>query len=307
MRARDAERHENGANSAGKDAASWQKKASDYLAEEIRLQKQLSDAETAERKTADRKRDQADAVSERRRKQQVAAANAETDRLRRQIDARFDAHEKAIFELRPPKKEKLRVLILTASGHGDLRVGREQKRIQDAVQFASGRNQVQLDVRPAATGDDLLNGLTQGVPHVVHFSGHGNEGVIVFEEDVDGGNAGVPLSGLLLGKALQAVDETPLLVVLNACETAHQAERLCDGIASFAIGHSDSIGDTDAINYAARFYAAISDGQSIGAAHDIARTALEMMGLPGSDLPQLFAASGLDPYGVRLVLPESTE
>lgn len=151
-RLREAHRYENDANAAGKDAATWQSKASGYLNEEVRLQKQLSDAEAAERKAADRKRDQADAVSERRRAEQVAAANRETDRLRREMTTRFDTHEQAIAELRAPKQEALRVLILTASSHDDLRVGREQKRIQDAVRFASGRDHVKLDVRPAATG-----------------------------------------------------------------------------------------------------------------------------------------------------------
>lgn len=149
-----------------------------------------------------------------------------------------------------------------------------------------------------------MNGLTQGTPHVVHFSGHGNEDVIVFEEDVDAHNDGRAMSGRLLGRALQAVDETPLLVVLNACKTAEQARRLTEGIAAFAIGHSDSIGDSDAINYAARFYASIADGQSIGASHDLAKTALEMMGLPDHDLPQLYAAVGYNPYEARLVLSE---
>lgn len=302
-RLREADRYENDANAAGKDAATWQGKASGYLNEEVRLQKQLSDAEAAERKAADRKRDQADAASERRRAEQVAAANRETDRLRREMTTRFDTHERAIAELRAPKQEALRVLILTASSRDDLRIGREQKRIQDAVRFASGRDHVELDVRPAATGEDLLSGLTQTVPHVLHFSGHGNEDLIVFEEDVDSRNAGAPLPSRVLGRALQAVDETPLLVVLNACSTARQAERLVDGITSFAIGHSDSIGDADAINYAARFYASIADGQSIGAAHELAVTLLEMMGLPGHELPQLYAADDLEPFDVRLVLP----
>lgn len=304
-RFRDAERYENDANSAGKDSASWQTKASKFLVEETRLQKQLADAETAEYKATERKRDQADATSERRRVAQVAAAKAETERLRRDMSQRFDNQARAIADLRPPKSEDLRILVLTASGRGDLRVGREQKRIQDAVRFASGRDQVVLDVRPAATNDDLLDGLTQGGPHVVHFSGHGNDTVIVLEQDVDVKNSGTRLTGRLLGRALHAVDETPLLVVLNACSSAPQAKELVNGIASFAIGHSDTIRDEDAINYAARFYGSIANGQSIGASHELALTLMEMMGLPDKDLPQLFAAEGLNPFEVRLVLKDA--
>ena len=197
--------------------------------------------------------------------------------------------------------------MLASSGEGDLRVAREQKRIKDAVQFASGRESVSLDLRPAATGEDLLNGLTQGRPHVVHFSGHGNSAVIVFEQDTDGTNAGEVVAADTLAAVLRAVDEPPLLVVLNACSSAAQARQLVGGIASFAIGHADTIADGDAIAYAARFYASLADGQSIQASHDIAKAALLLQGTPDADLPQLYAAAGLDPAAVDLVLPpEST-
>ena len=53
---REAERYENEANSAGKDSASWQTKASSYLKEEARLIQQLSDAELSEQKSAERAR-----------------------------------------------------------------------------------------------------------------------------------------------------------------------------------------------------------------------------------------------------------
>ena len=33
----------------------------------------------------------------------------------------------------------------------------------------------QVDVRPAATAADLLDGITRFRPHVVHFSGHSND------------------------------------------------------------------------------------------------------------------------------------
>ena len=74
-----------------------------------------------------------------------------------------------VRQLRAPKPENLRVLILGASAEGDLRVGREQKRIRAAVESALHRDQIDLDVRPAATTADLLDGITQFRPHVVHF------------------------------------------------------------------------------------------------------------------------------------------
>lgn len=307
---RDSERHEVEANAAAKESASWQVKASNYLKEEVTLAKSLSDAEQSERKSDDRKRDAADkkrvqeaATAEKQRERRAAEDARIAARLHSQLAAQLKDHERDLAVLREPRPEKLRLLMLASSGEGDLRVGREQKRIKDAVQFASGRDSIALDLRPAATADDLLNGLTQGRPHIVHFSGHGNDAVVVFEQDTDSANHGAIVAADTLAAALRAVDEPPLLVVLNACSSATQAERIADGVAAFAIGHSDSIADGDAIAYAARFYASLADGQSIQAAHDLAKAALLLQGTPDFDLPTLYSAEGFDPAATIVVLP----
>jgi hypothetical protein len=298
-KSREADRYEADANAAGKDAATWQSKVSQYIKEEARLSKQLSDAELSEKKTADRKQRDAD----KRRDDIAASAARENIRLQQELAAQLTRHESELALLRQPRQETLRLLVLTASGEGDLRVGRELKRIQDAVRFSSGRDLVALDTRPAATSKDLLEGLTRTRPHVVHFSGHANDSVVLFEEDVDESNVGVVVSGQVLASALQAVDDPPLLVVLNACSSAPQAERIVEGAASFAVGHSDSILDGDAIAFSAQFYAALADGQSIQAAFDLSKVALQLSGTPDYDLPALYSAAGADPREAVLVLP----
>ncbi|MGW8061223.1 hypothetical protein ACVV2G_02820 [Streptomyces ziwulingensis] len=70
-----------------------------------------------------------------------------------------------------------------------------------------------------------------------------------------------------------------------------------------AIGMSASIADIDAIAYAARFYAAVADGQSIRSAHAQGRVAVEMAGLLDHDLPTLFHAEDVDPTTAFLVAP----
>lgn len=71
----------------------------------------------------------------------------------------------------------------------------------------------------------------------------------------------------------------------------------------FAIGMADEIGDGDAITYAARFYAAAADGQSVRAAHDLGRAAVEPAGLPDHELPALACAPDVDPSTSFLVKP----
>ncbi|WP_256338604.1 MULTISPECIES: hypothetical protein [unclassified Streptomyces] len=98
------------------------------------------------------------------------------------------------------------------------------------------------------------------------------------------------------------MDEKPLLVVLNSCHSAAQTEGLVETV-PFAIGMTKSIGDVDAITYAARFYAAIAEGQSVQGAHLLGRVAVEMNGLPDHEVPTLTCAPDVAPSATLLVTP----
>lgn len=195
------------------------------------------------------------------------------------------------------------MLMLAASSEGDLRVGREQKRIRAAVQSALHRDLIELDVRPSATANDLLDGITGFRPHVVHFSGHRDDDLVVLEDEIDEHHAGVVVSAEAFAHAIAATDSPPLLVVLNACNSASQIPLLVGRVAPFVIGMSSEITDGDAITYATGFYAAVANGQSIHSAHLSGRAALELAGLAGADLPTLANADGADPAATVLVIP----
>ncbi|GHD81501.1 CHAT domain-containing protein [Salinibacterium amurskyense] len=241
------------ANAHAKESANRPAEASAYLKEETALSKRLADAEQSERKGEHSKWE----AAEKMRLQQAAAIEKELEHralndaratagLHVRLTAQINDHERELSLLRQPREEKLRLLMLASSGAGDLRVGREQKRIFDAVRFASGRESIVLDLRPAVTGEDLLNGLAQGRPHIVHFSSHGTEAFVVFEQDTESQNHGAVVTADAFTSALRGVHEPPLLVVLHACLSTPQAERPAEKITSFAIGRSDSIADEDA-------------------------------------------------------------
>ncbi len=295
MKSSEAERREKEAEAAGKEAAKWQSKASSYASEELALQTRLSRAELSEAQAAERKRQQAQQQADR---QALAQKRAIESRI-----ARTEVAVDSLRELPTPKREKLRVLMLGASSEGDLRVGREQKRIRAAVESALHRDQIELDVRPAATTADLLDGITKFRPHVVHFSGHSNEDLIVFEDEQDEPHEGVIVTAKAFARAVQATDEPPLLVLLNSCRSAAQIHDLVCSVAPFAIGMSDTIEDVDAINYAAQFYAAVANGQSVYSAHASGQAALELGGLAGADLPTLAWSPDVDPTSTILVSP----
>nr|WP_255672819.1 CHAT domain-containing protein [Glycomyces amatae] len=206
-----------------------------------------------------------------------------------------------------PEQEKLRILLLGASSEGDLRVAREQKRIRTAVEIASHRDSIEFDARPAATADDLLDGITGFRPHVLHFSGHGGEHGLTFEIERDEHHYGARVTVEAFGLALEATDAPPQLILLNSCRSAALLDTLLgaltDQAVPFAIGMNDKIGDGCAIDYAARFYASIANGRSVDASHAAGRAALSFAGLGRADLPTLQCAEGADPKSAVLVRP----
>lgn len=202
---------------------------------------------------------------------------------------------------RYPQAGPLRILYLTAASRGDLRVDEEMRRVKAGVRAATHRDWVQIEHKSAATVSDLLDGLTQFKPHVVHFSGHANESVLVFDTGSDQRGPGRSVPADTIARAIGAVDVPPALVVFNACRSESQLAGLL-GAAPLAIGMRDSVGDADAMAFAARFYAAVADGQSVEGAYRVAKVALELSGFPDAELPVLVHAPAVNPADVVLVV-----
>lgn len=292
---READRYEGQANTAARDAASWSAKAAKLGKEAAGLQARLMKAEQAERQAAERTRQRGQQQAERRSAAAYKAINGRLGVAEQQVDT-------VLKQLGAPKSEKLRVLMLGAAPAGDLRVNREQAEIRKGVERALHRDLVDLDVHPAATTEHLLDGLSKVCPHVVHFSGHSEAGLLVFEDDLDELHAGAEVSAEAFASAIAAPDEPPVLVVLNSCHSAAHIKRLTE-LVPFAIGMADAIPDKEALKYAARFYASVADGQSIQAAHAMGRAAIAVAGLPSYELPTLESAPGFDPAAAFLVKP----
>jgi hypothetical protein len=116
----------------------------------------------------------------------------------------------------------------------------------------------------------------------MHFSGHSNDDLVVFEDDEDAPHEGVIVTARAFAKAIQATDDPPLLVLLNSCKSTSQIDDLVAQVVPFAIGMADSIDDGDAIN---------------------SQAALELAGLDGAELPTLAWAADVDRTATILVKP----
>ena len=219
-RRREAARHDTKAAEAGKQAGSWQAKATGYAKEELTLQARLQKAEQAEAASDERSRS---------REQQQAARRAAADQaaMERRLVQTEALVSDALRQPPAPKKEPLRVLLLGAASEGDLRIGREHKRIRAAVESALHRD-IDIDPRPAATTSDLLDEITKFRPHVVHFSGHSSEELILFEDELDEPHEGVIVTAATFAHAVAATDDPPRLILLNSCHSAAQIDALVE-------------------------------------------------------------------------------
>ncbi|WP_282947183.1 CHAT domain-containing protein [Cellulomonas endometrii] len=217
-----------------------------------------------------------------------------------------------------PKPEPLRVLYLTANPeavettttHPDgtvattgtwLRVDYEVRQVKDQLKKSKYRDLVTIEHLPAATTMDLLEGLNEHRPHVVHFSGHASTFGVLMEND-EGSTSGQDLEFGLLARLLSATDTPPTLLVLNACESLAGADDLLQTVPT-VVAMSEEINDASAVVFAARFYSAIASAQSVAAALAQGRVAMESASLDGSDLPEARARDGVDLASLVLVTP----
>jgi CHAT domain-containing protein len=222
------------------------------------------------------------------------------------------------IEVRPPDPEKLRVLYLTSNPEAVestitspdgtvqengtwLRVDQEVRQVRQALRSSKYRDLLDVFHAPAATINDLLDGLNDHRPHIVHFSGHaGADGL--FMENEAGGDDGQDVEFGLLARVLGATDDPPRLLVLNACESLIGADDLLQTVPA-VIAMSDSINDTSAIVFASSFYSGIASAQSVASALEQAKIRMLAASLDGSDLPELRTRDDVDPSGLILVRP----
>lgn len=169
----------------------------------------------------------------------------------------------------------LKVLIVqpTPRNVKSLRVGEEARQVRQRIHEGPCRDLIRIVISQAARARDFLPEIFKEQPAIVHFSGHGDDGQLIFEDDA--GNP-KPVPGTALAKALLAHNETVRCVLLNACETARDSQVIADAV-GICVGTHEPILDTAAIAFAEGFYVALAYGKSVKAAFEAGRAQVSML------------------------------
>lgn len=286
-----SERAQRKAIDAGKKAADIAGKLAQNSKDQTRIASSLRSAEQSDQRRQDRD-------GEQRRRKDLDHART-LGRLAATPTVRY-------VHIRPPEPEKLRVLYMMANPGRDLMTEAEVRHVQQSLRGAKYRDRVDIQLRPAATFQDFIDGLNDVRPHIVHFSGHADTNAIQLDHGGITSAGGVDVDFNLLVKALASTDTPPQLLVLNACYSLNAAAIILPAV-PVVIGMSDAIHDDAAIVFSQQFYAAIAAGQSVGAALRQGKVTIEAKFLDNdaAELPQVRARDDVSIDELILVKPEN--
>lgn len=187
----------------------------------------------------------------------------------------------------------MRVLVLSANPTTTnvVLLDEEFRAIEQNIRLSEYRNRLDVVSKWAVRPDDLQLALLQHKPTIVHFSGHGSGSPgIVLHGDVPGTDSVV--TGDALMHLFATLKRNIRMVVLNACESAEQAEAIIK-VVDFVVGMGAAIDDDSARKFAGSFYLGIASGESVKTAFQLGISAVKLHGLPDDNVPRLYVRVGV--------------
>lgn len=181
-----------------------------------------------------------------------------------------------------------------------LQLDEELRHITRSIRTAEHRDAIRIVPWLAARPDDLVQGLLEHRPQVVHFSGHGTATEKICFVGDDGRTR--PVGSEVLHRVFGILRDDIRVVLLNACYSADQAAVFAQHI-DFTIGMSRAVADRAAIAFAGSFYRALGFGRSVQEAFDLAVTTLLLDDIPGEDIPRLVTRPGAPAPAYLLTAP----
>lgn len=146
---------------------------------------------------------------------------------------------------------------------------------------------------------DLQKDLLDLNPVVVHFSGHGNEGHLAFQDRIGNLEIADPVA---MGELFKILGKEVRCVVLNACYTEPLAKEISKHV-ECVIGTPSPIADNAARCFAEGFYRGIAYGKSIQESFELGKNNLRLK-YRNSPLPVLLGREGVDASKVYIIPTE---
>ncbi len=169
-----------------------------------------------------------------------------------------------------------------------VRIDREFRAIREAL-WRGDRHLFELEPHPAGSVGELQESLLRHRPHILHFSGHGEDEALLVDDG--GGSRRVPAAAFA---ALVGHFQTRGLccVFLNACHSEQQAREIARSI-DYVVGMSRTIDDREAIAFATAFYLSLAYDRErdVVAAFELACNRLALDRSSESEVPRLFCRS----------------
>ncbi|NET61625.1 MAG: CHAT domain-containing protein [Symploca sp. SIO2E6] len=181
----------------------------------------------------------------------------------------------------------VKILFLAAdpSNEARLRLQQEHRDIEEKLNLSAQRGFL-LEQRLAVRTTDIIQAILDTKPHIVHFSGHGQQsGNLCFEDEIGQSKAVEPEA---LAELFKLVADQVNCVILNACYSEKQAYAIVEYI-PFVIGMNQSISDQAAIAFSVGFYTAFGAQESVEKAYQFGCVQIRLEGLPEHLTPVLHA------------------
>lgn len=176
----------------------------------------------------------------------------------------------------PGKALSMKVLFLAANplDEGRLKIDREASDLKEQLALVRDAK-IALDVEYAwaIRTDQLQREVLNAKPEILHFSGHGDTGMLIFE---DGAGKAIEVSGEALAGLIELMP-TIRCVVLNACYSDSVSKLVAPHV-EVVIGCDVSIGDDAAILFTRAFYRALAHGEPFQQSFELAKNDLKLNG-----------------------------
>ena len=188
--------------------------------------------------------------------------------------------------------------------YDELSLIKECNNIADKIKTAKQDNQFDFRQRHEVSINMIQEFISDQTPQVVHFSGHGNKGFLLLEDEnglAEKANkkAFVNMFGTLNGRTSIHERDKIRCVVLSACYSRGIAKAVARYV-DCVVGMSNEIGDDAARVFAEAFYYHLCSGESINDAVKLGRNKVELLHIPGQDIPKLESRDGVDPSKIFL-------